>query len=207
MSYEIHKCPNCGATLPASSEDCFYVCEYCGFRTKPVIKDPALDPSKATLIILYDAGTRVTPDLQLMISKKEDGELKKVLFGGFHNDKGEVKIHRVPNMRKLKLTLDKGEYNALFKINIYKKKMTIGLDGDKFLRIKWYALMATTAPTISPVRTMVSQLDFVHSMYGEMFSENSSKKSAADCRSCNSAMFPSVRSIGFGRKRGRRFSR
>lgn len=117
---------------------------------------PGSSGSKATLIILYDAGAGVTPDLQLMISKKEDGELKKVLFGGFHNDKGEVKIHRAPNMRKLKLTLDKGEYNALFKINIYKKKMTIDLDGDKFLRIKWHALMATTAPTISPVRTMVS---------------------------------------------------
>ena len=43
-------------------------------------------------------------------------------------------------MRKLKLTLEKGEYNVLFKINIYKKKMSLVLDDNKFLRIKWHRL-------------------------------------------------------------------
>ena len=122
--------------MPASTQSGFYVCEYCGFRTMPIATNVAADPSKSTIIISYDAGAGVAPDLHVMISKKEDGDLKRVLFGGFHNDKGEVKIHRVPNMRKLKLTLEKREYNVLFKINIYKKKMSLVLDDNKFLRIK-----------------------------------------------------------------------
>ena len=141
MDYKALTCPYCGARLPAEGNGSTITCEYCGHALTPEHGNgPDKDPNKVTLTILYDAGAGNAPELRVAVSGKDDGELRKVLFGGFRNGTGEVKSHRVPNMRKLRLVLDKGDYNALFSINIYKKRMSLALDGDRFLRVKWHRL-------------------------------------------------------------------
>lgn len=141
MDYKALTCPYCGARLPADRNGPTITCEYCGHTlTLEHGPDAGRNPNKVTLMIFYDAGSGNAPDLHVAITKKNCGELKKILFGGFRNDKGEVKGHRIPNRRKLKLVLDKGEYNALFTINIYRKRMSFALEEDRFLRVKWHRL-------------------------------------------------------------------
>ncbi len=143
MECKVMKCPYCGGKISGVCAGTTTICEYCGHT---LVFDQengnfgTVDSTKASLIIEYDAGSGTAPEMNVMISKKEDGELRKALFGQARNDKGEVKSHRIPNMRKLKVILDKGEYNVLFKINIYKKKMVIDLDEDKILKVTWHRI-------------------------------------------------------------------
>lgn len=144
MEYSALTCPYCGARFPPGCKDKTFVCDYCGHTI--VLDDikygQAGFSDKAVLIVEYDAGNSGinVPDLHVIVSKKNEGIVKKALFGSYHNDKGELYDHKVPNRRKLKLELDKGEYNVLFKINIYKNRTTIVLNEEKYVKITWNRL-------------------------------------------------------------------
>lgn len=121
MDYVAHKCPNCGGKLSSSSNNGIFVCEYCGqtVTAEGKISNPAvnLDPSKATVTMAYDADHYlVIPDMHVTVKGRE---------------------FSIKNHSQLKLVLDKGEHDFLFKSSIRKNKFHLDLEKDTFLQIGW----------------------------------------------------------------------
>ncbi|WP_400229271.1 hypothetical protein [Methanomethylophilus alvi] len=145
MEYKALTCPYCGAKIPPNHTGTSFTCEYCGnliVLNQNNGNDMPTDPNKSTLTIEYEAsGYVVIPDMHVTITKNTQTKTEKVLFGKSGKKTGDSIERSIPVHRKLKLSLDKGEYSIFFKSSIRKNTTNVNLDRDVYLRVGWNRVM------------------------------------------------------------------
>jgi len=135
MEYRVHKCPNCGAKLPANFVKGTIVCEYCGNVITVEEQQKEIDNSntghgKYTLTMRYDAsGYVVVPDMKVTIAGN---------------------TYDIENHGKIAIGLSEGDYEILFKSSIRKKRLNIRIDKDTALQIGWNRFWGTIKVNVLP---------------------------------------------------------